>query len=99
MRGPQGKCSGIETAGLGRSVAFDGIAYAEGRSRDMLLVEAGESPGVHLAVFDLDALREYRRRETWGNAFRRPAAYGPLTSTDVNDPFVRVTRAGRRPPR
>ncbi|MEU6085055.1 nitrilase-related carbon-nitrogen hydrolase [Streptomyces sp. NPDC047108] len=85
--------------GLGRSVAFDGIAFAEGRSRDMLLVEAGEAPGVHLAVFDLGALRDHRRRETWGNAFRRPVAYAPLTAVGVDDPFVRVTRDGRRPPR
>jgi hypothetical protein len=29
---------------------------------------------------DLDALRDYRRREAWGNAYRKPRAYGLLTS-------------------
>ncbi|MGP3926684.1 carbon-nitrogen hydrolase family protein [Streptomyces sp. 8N616] len=85
--------------GLGHSIAFDGIAYADGGSRDMLVVEAGESPGVYPAVFDLDALRDYRRRETWGNAFRRPSAYATLTSRDVSEPFVRVSREGHRLPR
>lgn len=64
----------------------------------MLVVEAGEAEGVYPAVFDLDALRDYRRRETWGNAFRRPATYRALTSHEVRQPFVRVDRSGARPP-
>jgi N-carbamoylputrescine amidase len=85
----------------GHSVAFDGIAFAPdgSGSRDMLIVEAGEHPGVYPAFLDLDALRAYRRAETWGNAFRRPAAYGPLTATEVREPFVRVSHDGRRLPR
>jgi predicted amidohydrolase len=84
----------------GHSVAFDGMAFGgEHGSRDMLVVEAGEHPGVYPAFFDLPALRAYRRAETWGNAFRRPAAYGPLTATEVRDPFVRVTHDGHRLPR
>ncbi|MFC7328660.1 carbon-nitrogen hydrolase family protein [Marinactinospora rubrisoli] len=87
-------------AGWGHSAAFDGIAYADGRSRDMLVVEAGEAPGVFPAVFDLDALREHRRREAWGDAFRRPAAYGPLTGrAAARGPFARVDREGRPVPR
>ncbi|RCV48208.1 carbon-nitrogen hydrolase family protein [Marinitenerispora sediminis] len=85
--------------GWGHSVAYDGIAYASGRSRDMLVVEAGEAAGVYPAVFDLDALRDHRRREAWGDAFRRPAAYGPLTGRSVHEPFIRVDRAGRPAPR
>jgi predicted amidohydrolase len=85
----------------GHSVAFDGVAFAlDGSgSRDMLVVEAGEHPGVYPAYLDLDTLRAYRRAETWGNAFRRPAAYGPLTATEVREPFVRVSHDGRRLPR
>lgn len=84
--------------GWGHSLAFDGIAFADGRSRDMLVVEAGEAEGVYPAFFDLDALRDYRRRETWGNAFRRPAAYRALTDPEVREPFVRVDQRGARPP-
>lgn len=85
--------------GLGHSVAFDGIAFGDSGSRDMLLIEAGERPGVYPASFDLEALRDYRRRETWGDAFRRPVAYSSLTAPETRDPFVRVTRQGDRPPR
>ncbi len=73
----------------GHSVAFDGVAFAEHRSRDMLLVEAGEAEGVYLATLDLKRLRDYRAREVWGNAFRRPHRYGLLTSLDVDEPFIR----------
>ena len=75
----------------GHSMAFDGIAFADDeRSRDMLLVEAGESEGVCLASFDLESLRNYRRKETWGNAFRRPRLYHALVDEKVEEPFVRA---------
>jgi N-carbamoylputrescine amidase len=74
----------------GHSVALDGMAFEErGGSRDMILVEAGPEEGVYVAQFDLDALRAYRARETWGNAFRKPRTYGALTAPDVRPPFVR----------
>lgn len=86
----------------GHSVAFDGMAYTEpqdeggdGASRDMLIIEAGEQEGIYLAEFNLEELRAYRRRETWGNAFRKPNSYGLLTSRDVNEPFVREDARGR----
>jgi hypothetical protein len=43
----------------------------------MLVVEAGEGACIHLASFDLDALRAYRRAETTGNAVRRQPRTGP----------------------
>jgi predicted amidohydrolase len=79
------------------SIAYDGIAFDnQGRDRDMLLIEAGESEGVFLADFDLDALRAYRQQETWGNAFRRPHRYGALTATTAVPPFLRTNAAGKR---
>jgi len=75
----------------GHSAAYDGIAFEEDeRSRDMCLVEAGGDEGVYLARFDLDRLREYRHREAWGNAYRKPRCYGLLTSEVVQPPFLRA---------
>ena len=83
--------------GGGHSAAYDPIAFdAAGRSRDTLVVAAGEGEGVYLAAFDLDTLRAYRARETWGNAFRRPHRYGLLTSPEVAEPFIRVNARGNR---
>ncbi len=81
----------------GHSIALDGISEDEhGRAHDMLLVEAGESEGVSLATFDLDALRTYRLCHTGGNAFRRPHRYQLLTALDIQPPFVRVNAQGER---
>jgi predicted amidohydrolase len=77
-------------ADFGHSTAFDGIAFRpDGRSRDMRVVEAGEGEGIFVAEFDLDALRDYRSRETWGNAYRRPHRYAALVDAGVAPPFIR----------
>ena len=80
----------------GHSVAFDGMAYdttnsplEDGDARDTLIIEAGEREDVYIAPFDMDSIRAYRERETWGNAYRRPRLYGRLTSEEVEPPFVR----------
>ena len=79
----------------GHSVAFDPIAFDDdGRSRDTLVIEAGEGEGVVLARFDLGRLREYREREVWGDAFRRPHRYGALVEDVVSGPFARVNADG-----
>lgn len=80
----------------GHSVAFAAEAYVgggpgvDGVARDTLIVEAGEDEGVHLAPFDLDRLRDYRVRESWGNAYRRPRLYRALVDERVEPPFVRT---------
>jgi predicted amidohydrolase len=83
--------------GFGHSVAYDPMGFtAEGRSRNTLIAEAGESEGIYLAPFDLERIRDYRKREAWGNAFRKPHRYGLLTSREVAEPFVRVDARGER---
>lgn len=64
----------------GHSSAFDGVAYLpeEEGSRDMCIMEADGKPGIYLAEFDLDMIREYRRCEVHGNAYRHPEKYGLL---------------------
>jgi predicted amidohydrolase len=83
----------------GHSIAFDPIAFDSHGSRDTLVIEAGGAEGVYLAPFDLQALRDFRQRETWGNAFRRPHRYGLLTSQEVSPPFLRVNDKGEPYPR
>ncbi len=75
----------------GHSSAFDGMAYrlGESRERDTLVVEAGETEGIFPAVFPLEQMREYRRREVHGNAYRHPRKYGLLLEEQRNPPFVR----------
>jgi N-carbamoylputrescine amidase len=79
----------------GHSTAFDGMAYLvpNGEPRDTLIIKAGELEDVYIAAFDMDRIRAYRERETWGNAYRRPRLYERLTSEEVEPPFVRSDAA------
>ena len=79
----------------GRSTLFDGIAFQEeGDGRDMCSFEAPSQEGVYLTSLDLDALRAYRRAETWGNAYRRPRKYQELIREEIHDPFIREDYRG-----
>lgn len=75
----------------GHSNAFDGVAYLPelSGSRDTCILEADESEGMWIAVFDMDMIRDYRRQEVHGNAYRRPRKYGLLCSAEISEPFVR----------
>lgn len=75
----------------GHSTAFDGIVYKPNvpGSRDTLILEAGEREGIYLADFPMEELREYRRSEVHGNAYRRPRKYKLLTEERIEEPFVR----------
>ena len=53
------------------------------------MIEAGEREGIYIADFPIDDMREYRRREVHGNAFRRPELYSRLTDMTVAEPFIR----------
>jgi predicted amidohydrolase len=81
----------------GHSVAYSGVCYArDGSPLDSELVHAGEDEGVFIAALDLAALRAYRAWEPWGDAYRKPGAYGVLLS-DSADPVFRRPRSRRRP--
>lgn len=75
----------------GHSSAFDGVAYLPGLSdsRDTCILEADETEGVWMADFDMDMIRDYRRNEVHGNAYRHPRKYGILCSPEIREPFVR----------
>ncbi|MBS1400207.1 MAG: carbon-nitrogen hydrolase family protein [Clostridia bacterium] len=75
----------------GHSSAFDGVAYLPelSGSRDTCLLEAGGEAGVYLAAFDLNMLREYRKSEVHGNAYRHPQKYRLLLDEQIQEPFIR----------
>ena len=80
----------------GRSCAFDGVACTgTERNRDHCVLEAGTEPGLELARLDLDRLRAYRARETWGDAYRKPQAYRRLTTSATPAPPFRRPDARR----
>ena len=78
----------------GHSTLFDGVAFTQGGddglSRDMCVAEGGEDEGIVIARCDLDQLRDYRRSEVQGNAYRHPTKYGLLVDPHRHPPFIRA---------
>ncbi len=77
----------------GGSSVFDGVAYLPDLdgSRDTCILQADGREGIYVAELDLEQLRDYRRSEVHGNAYRHPKKYGILTDTEIQEPFVRDT--------
>ena len=75
----------------GGSSVFDGVAYLPAllESRDTCILQADGKEGIYLAELNLEQLRNYRKREVHGNAYRHPKKYGLLTDTKISEPFVR----------
>jgi len=84
----------------GQSSAFDGIAYKSenSSSSDMLIVDAGEAEEIYIASFPIDELRDYRKREIHGNAYRRPNKYHLLISEEKAEPFIRKSNVEQTSP-
>ncbi|MCI6479319.1 MAG: carbon-nitrogen hydrolase family protein [Candidatus Treponema excrementipullorum] len=70
----------------GHSTVFDGVAWLQNQpgSRDMCILEAPEEEGIYIASIDLDLLREYRKNEVMGAAWRHPGKYTELINTQVS---------------
>jgi len=82
----------------GHSCAFDGVAFtADEKARDHKVIEADGKAGVVLAEIDLDLLRDYRAKESWGDAYRKPYAYRSLVRDRPCPPFVRDDARRNRP--
>lgn len=81
----------------GGSSVFDGVAYVPelDHSRDTCILLADEKEGVFTAELDLCRLRDYRKREVHGNAYRRPEKYTILTEKAISEPFIRDNRRGQ----
>jgi len=76
----------------GCSCAFSPIVFdQEGNYIDNTILMAAEAnENIYIAEFKLDQIRDYREKETWGNAYRKVYAYGKLLDSDVKEPFVRA---------
>ena len=77
--------------GWGGSCAFSPVVFDEnGNCLDNAIVKANDIlEDILIAEFDMDRIRAYREQETWGNAYRKPAAYTDLVSFEVKEPFIR----------
>ena len=54
---------------------------------ELLVME--EKEDIKIVQFNMSEIREYRNRETLGDAYRKPYAYKQLIENDVREPFIR----------
>lgn len=75
----------------GNSCAFSPIVFDKnGEYLDNTIIKSDDiSEQVLIAEFDMDSIRQYRKSETWGNAYRKPHAYTNLISSEISEPFTR----------
>ena len=78
----------------GFSSIFDGIAWFSSESdvRDMCILKASTEAGLFYGDINISQLREYRKHEVFGNAYRHPSKYHKLMDEAINEPFVRSNR-------
>ena len=77
--------------GWGGSCAFSPVVFDEnGNCLDNVIIKADDVlEDILIAEFDMDRMRAYRERETWGNAYQKPEAYTDLVRFEVKKPFIR----------
>ena len=75
----------------GNSCAYSPIVFDEyGNYIDNKIVSAGDiEENILIAQFNLDDIRNYRKSETLGNAYRKVESYKKLLDKIVKDPFIR----------
>lgn len=76
--------------GWGNSCGVSPVVFnEEGYVDNTLFLADDQTEDVFVVEFDMDAIRDYRSRETWGNAYRKVKAYENLLNEEVKEPFVR----------
>lgn len=53
------------------------------------LLVMDEREDIKIVKFNMSEIREYRKRETLGDCYRKPYAYKKLIENDVQEPFIR----------
>lgn len=74
----------------GKSSAYSPIVRDQNKQElnsEMLIMNEEES--INVVEFDMKAIRDYRKRETLGDAYRKPYAYSQLIDNNIKEPFIR----------
>lgn len=74
----------------GKSSAYSPIVRDKNKNEvNSEILVMNEKPNIKVIEFDLDKIRDYRKRETLGDAYRKPYAYNQLIEDNVQEPFIR----------
>lgn len=74
----------------GKSSAFSPIVRDKDKNElksEILIMD--EKEDIQIVNFDLNEVRDYRKRETLGDAYRKPLLYNYIREEHIKEPFVR----------
>lgn len=75
----------------GKSSAFSPIVRDENKNElnsEILIMDDNED--IKVVEFDIDKIRNYRKRETLGDAYRKPYLYNIMSEEHNKEPFIRA---------
>lgn len=75
----------------GQSCAFSPVVFdSDGKYIDNVIFQAeASSEAIYMAEFNVAEIRNFRKTEVWGNAYRKPQTYASLVNEEVVEPFKR----------
>lgn len=74
----------------GKSSAFSPIVRDKNKNElDNKILIMDEKENIQIVKFNLNEIRDYRKRETLGDAYRKPSIYKYLSEEHIREPFVR----------
>ena len=74
----------------GKSSAYSPIVRDLSKQEvDNTLLVMDDKEDIKVVEFDINEIRNYRKRETLGDAYRKPYAYKELIEDNVKEPFIR----------
>jgi len=74
----------------GRSSAYSPIVQDKNNhelNSEILIMD--EKEDIKLVEFDIEAIRNYRKKGTLGDAYRKPYAYKQIIDNNIKEPFIR----------
>jgi len=75
---------------LGKSSAFSPIVRDCNKNEvDSQILVMDEKEDIQIVDFNLNEIRDYRKRETLGDAYRKPSLYNYLSEEHIKEPFIR----------
>ena len=75
----------------GKSSAFSPIVRDKDKKElNSEIIIMDESESIQIVEFDLNEIRDYRNRGTWGDAYRKPLLYNYISEEHVKEPFIRI---------
>ncbi len=76
---------------MGKSSAFSPIVRDNNKNElDSQILVMDEKEDIQIVKFNLNEIRDYRKRETLGDAYRKPSLYKYLSEEHIKEPFIRT---------